>query len=112
MSRDTLANLFQQLVLGVAKQRESKVVLDAADWAIRVKKEETSQRSKHPDGSSVLQCWAGGKDTALPFNLCERDQSEVWDHQEEQLVTNLLNFEKMIDSDCVVQVSLNYPYKK
>lgn len=42
MSRDTLANLFQQLVLSVAKQRESKVVLDAADWAIRLKEEETS----------------------------------------------------------------------
>ncbi len=65
----TLADLSQQLVLVVAKQTESQVVVDAVDWAIRAEQEETAQRSKHPNCSRVFQCRAGGEDNAVHFDF-------------------------------------------
>ena len=65
-----MANLFQHLVPVVAKQTESKVIVDAADRTIMVEQEETAERSNHPNGSRVLQGRAGGEDNAIHFEFC------------------------------------------
>lgn len=46
-----LANLLQQLILVVAKHTEGMQVVDAADGAIGMEQEQTTQRNKCPNSS-------------------------------------------------------------
>lgn len=63
-----LANLSLQLILAVAKQTEGHVVMYAEDGTISMEKEKTTQRSKCPNCSRVLQYRAWWEGTA---DICE-----------------------------------------
>lgn len=53
--RVVLANLLQQLILAVAKHTEGMQVVDAADGAIGMEQEQTTQWNKCPNSSRILQ---------------------------------------------------------